>query len=109
MLCAGTSHSAGKNLCAFGKILAETVGILIIDVDDFIGTEDADFLSSSVIVASCGSSFFRLFGFASAVLGRFGRFGSRFDFNRFFDNFFNNFFGSDCLFVLNIQSEILLY
>ncbi len=52
--CTGTGYSAGKNLSSLGEILAETKGILVIDVIDFICTESANFLSS--LVATEGSS-----------------------------------------------------
>ena len=48
VLCAGTGDPAGQNLRSFGNELAQTDGILVVDFVNAIGTEGADFLSSSV-------------------------------------------------------------
>lgn len=75
MLCAGAGNPAGKDLTALSGELAETTGILVIDVFDFILAEHADFLSSAVVLAETAltlSSFVSVH-FLLLICGKFSR------------------------------------
>jgi hypothetical protein len=47
MLCAGTADSSGKDLAALADELAELSGILVVDICNLIGAENANLLSSA--------------------------------------------------------------
>ncbi len=50
MLCTSAGDAAGKDLCTLGSKLAETSGILVIDVLYLIQAELADLLLSAVVL-----------------------------------------------------------
>ena len=62
MLSAGTGDSSGKNLCAFGDILSQSAGILVINRFDLFCAELADLSSLAAILSAvglcCGFSLF---------------------------------------------------
>ena len=69
MLCAGAGDSSGKNLSALADELSELCRIFIVDISDFIFTEDTNLFSSTVVETNRTRSIFCSFHFMNDVTG----------------------------------------